>query len=259
MPPITLKSSREIGLMRKAGLVVWEAHQAAAALVKPGVTTREIDAAIENVFAQHDALSLFKGYPGKTPFPAVTCVSVNEEVVHGIPGDRQLVEGDIVSLDTGCKVGGWCGDAAVTHAVGTVSPVAAKLLEITSGALQIAIEQLPKKSRWSEVAREMQEYVEAADFSVVTEFVGHGIGREMHEAPQVPNYYSKRFAKDGDFPLRTGLVLAVEPMVNAGKREAKITKDHWTVVTCDGSLSAHFEHTLALTSDGVEILTGAPQ
>ncbi|WP_040353007.1 type I methionyl aminopeptidase [Blastopirellula marina] len=258
MPSITLKSSREIALMRSAGLVVWEAHQAAAQLVRPGATTAEIDAAIENVFIQHDAIPLFKGVPGVTPFPAATCVSINEEVVHGMPGSRQLVEGDIVSLDTGCKVNGWCGDAAVTHAVGTVSPIAAKLLEITQGSLQIAIDQMSRKSRWSEVAREMQEYVEAADFSVVTEFVGHGIGREMHESPQVPNYFSKRFLKEGDFPLRTGLVLAVEPMVNVGKREAKVTKDHWTVVTCDGSLSAHFEHTLALTSDGVEILTGPP-
>lgn len=244
--------------MRTAGLVVWEAHQAAAQLVRPGVTTAEIDAAVESVFIKHDAIPLFKGVPGVIPFPAVTCVSINQEVVHGMPSSRQLVEGDIVSLDTGCKVNGWCGDAAVTHAVGTVSPVAAKLLEITQGALQIAIDQMSQKSRWSEVAREMQEYVEAADFSVVTEFVGHGIGREMHESPQVPNYFSKRFLKEGDFPLRTGLVLAVEPMVNVGKREAKVTKDHWTVVTCDGSLSAHFEHSLALTSDGVEILTGPP-
>ncbi|MFI4877039.1 MAG: type I methionyl aminopeptidase [Blastopirellula sp. JB062] len=258
MPAITLKSAREIALMRKAGLVVWEAHQAAAALVRPGATTSEIDAAIESVFQKHEAIPLFKGVPGVTPFPAATCASVNEEVVHGIPGPRKLVEGDILSLDTGCKVNGWCGDAAVTHPVGEVSPIAAKLLEITSGALQVAIDQMPRKSRWSEVAREMQEYVEAADLAVVTEFVGHGIGREMHEAPQVPNYFSKRFLKDGDFPLRTGLVLAVEPMVNVGKREAKVTKDHWTVVTCDGSLSAHFEHTLALTSDGVEILTGPP-
>ncbi|MGY8768638.1 MAG: type I methionyl aminopeptidase [Pirellulales bacterium] len=256
---ITLRSSREIRLMQKPGSVVWEAHQAAAKLVKPGVSTMELENAVEAVFKKHDAIPLFKGVPGKIPFPAVTCISINDEVVHGIPGSRVLNEGDIVSLDTGCKINGWCGDAAVTHAVGNISAEAQRLLDITQGTLQTAIEQMEVKQRWSEVAQEMQQYVEKSGFSVVTAFVGHGIGRELHEDPQVPNYFKESFLKDGDFQLRPGLVIAVEPMVNIGKPEVKVTSDHWTQVTCDGSLSAHFEHTLALTANGVEVLTGPPQ
>ncbi|PHR91866.1 MAG: type I methionyl aminopeptidase [Blastopirellula sp.] len=256
---ITLRSKREISLMQKPGAVVWEAHQAAAKLVEPGVSTMELENAVDAVFKKYDAIPLFKGVPGKIPFPAVTCISVNEEVVHGIPGSRVLKEGDIVSLDTGCKIKGWCGDAAVTHAVGAISEQAQRLLEITQGALQTAIDLMETKQRWSEVAIEMQRHVEESGFSVVTAFVGHGIGRELHEDPQVPNYFKESFLKDGDFQLRPGLVVAVEPMANIGKPEVKVTADHWTQVTCDGSLSAHFEHTLALTANGVEVLTGQPQ
>jgi methionyl aminopeptidase len=253
---LVLRSPREIEKMRRAGLVVWEAHQAAARLVRPGVSTREIDEAVDEVFARHQAQPLFKGYPGEIPFPAATCISVNEAVVHGIPGDRLLREGDIVSIDTGCRVDGWCGDAAVTHAVGQVSENAQRLLETTERALMLAIELLPTSQRWSEVAREMQRSVEEAGCSVIEKFVGHGIGREMHEAPQVPNFYEP--SSDHDFPLKPGLVLAIEPMVSLGGKEVRCLADKWTQVTADASLAAHFEHTVALTKDGVRLLTGAP-
>lgn len=255
-----LRSAREIGLMRQAGLLVWKAHQAAAELIRPGVTTKVLDDAIHQVFRDADAEPLFLGYPGKTPFPAATCISVNEEIVHGIPGPRELVEGDIVSIDTGCRINGWCGDAAITWAVGDISPEKQKLMEITSGVLDLAIELMGTKSRWSEVAKEMESYVNDAGFSVVEEFVGHAIGREMHESPQVPNYYDPvRLQGDGDFPLRTGVVLAIEPMVNVGTKNTQVLDDHWTVVTKDRKPSAHFEHTVALTSDGPRRLTAAPE
>lgn len=255
-----LRSAREISLMRQAGLMVWKGHQEAAKLVKPGATTQVIDDAIASVFAAVDAEPLFLGYPGKTPFPAVTCISVNEEIVHGIPGPRQLVEGDIVSIDTGCRLNGWCGDAAITWPVGTISAERQKLLDITSGVLDLAIELMEQKSMWSEVAKEMESYVRDAGFSVVEEFVGHAIGREMHESPQVPNYYDpERLKGDGDFPLRPGVVLAIEPMVNIGTKSTEVLDDHWTVVTKDRQPSAHFEHTVALTSSGARRLTAAPE
>ncbi len=249
--------------MRKAGLLVWQAHRRVAQLVKPGVTTGELDAAIEELFDRHNAIGLFKNYPNadqaKAPFPAVTCTSVNEEVVHGIPGERVLKEGDIVSIDTGCKVNGWCGDAAATYAVGAIDPKVQKLLDVTRGVLDLAIELMGVKRLWSEVAAQMAQYVEGEGFSVVTQFVGHGIGREMHEDPQVPNYASEEFREEGDFRLRPGLVLAIEPMVNTGTFECEVLDDHWTVVTRDRLCSAHFEHTIALTGDGPRLLTGPPE
>ena len=244
--------------MRAAGLVVWEAHQIAARLVRPGVTTGEIDKAIERFFESKHAEPLFLGVPGVVPFPAVTCISVNEEVVHGIPGPRQLVEGDCVSIDTGCRLEGWCGDAAVTHPVGKVETRVARLLQITKGVLDLAIELMGKKSLWSEVAADMEAYVRDAGFSVVESFVGHGIGREMHEDPQVPNFVSKQLRRSGDFELRPGLVIAVEPMVNMGTKRVKGMPDHWTQVTQDGLPSAHFEHTVAITNEGPVALTAAP-
>lgn len=255
---VTLRSPREISLMRKAGLVVWEAHQVAARLVKPGVTTAEIDAAIEKLFDERKAIPLFRGVPGVVPFPAVTCISVNEEVVHGIPGPRRLEEGDVVSVDTGCRLDGWCGDSAVTHPVGKVDPSVLKLLEVTSGVLDLAIQMMGVKRFWSEVAAEMEAYVVGAGFSVVENFVGHGIGREMHEDPQVPNFVSKSLRRNGDFELRPGLVIAVEPMVNMGTKKVKGMPDHWTQVTQDGRPSAHFEHTIAMTDNGPVALTAAP-
>lgn len=256
---LNLRSSREIEKMRAPGMLVWKAHQTVTEMIQPGVTTAELDKAIADLFAKHDAIPLFLNYPGTVPFPAVSCISVNEEVVHGIPGPRVLKAGDIVSVDTGCSLGGWCGDAAVTHAVGEISAEARQLLDVTSGVLQLAIDLMSKKSKWSEVAKEMQSYVVDNQFSVVEDFVGHAIGREMHEKPQVPNYYDdKKFKGKGDFELKTGLVLAVEPMVNVGTKNVKCLDDHWTIITKDKKLSAHFEHTLALTSDGVRIMTGPP-
>jgi methionyl aminopeptidase len=244
--------------MRKPGLLVWQAHQIAAALVHPGVTTGEIDAAIEKFFVESGAIPLFKGVPGKVPFPAVTCISVNEEVVHGIPGKRVLREGDVVSIDTGCKFDGWCGDSAVTHPVGKIEPDVQRLLDVTNGVLYLAIELMAKKSRWSEVAAEMGTYVRDAGFAVVESFVGHGIGREMHEDPQVPNFVSAQLRRNGDFSLEPGLVIAVEPMVNMGSKHVKSLPDFWTQATADGKASAHFEHTIAITDQGPYILTAEP-
>ena len=245
--------------MRKPGLLVWQAHQIAGALVRPGVSTAQIDAAVESYFEQQSAIPLFKGVPGKVPFPAVTCISVNDEVVHGIPGRRVLREGDIISIDTGCKFEGWCGDAAVTHPVGKVDPEVDRLLEVTRGVLDLAIALMGQKSRWSEVAAEMGKYVRDAGFSVVESFVGHGIGREMHEDPQVPNFVSAQLRRNGDFALEPGLVIAVEPMVNMGTKHVKSMPDYWTQATQDARPSAHFEHTIAITENGPWVLTGPPE
>lgn len=255
-----LRSRREIKKMRAAGLVVWQAHQAGAKLLRPGVTTGELNAAYADTFRQYDAKPLFLNYGGtssRPPFPAETCISTNEEVVHGIPGERELVQGDIVSLDTGCKISGWCGDAAVTHAIGEISDEKKKLLRITNETLNLAIRLMGERSRWSEVAKEIQAYVEDAGFSVVQEMVGHGIGQELHEPPQVPNYYSESNS-EMDFELRPGVVLAVEPMVNAGVRHLHEGDDGWTITTEDKKPSAHFEHTIAITTDGPVRLTGPP-
>lgn len=251
---ITLKSRREIERMRAAGRVVAEAHQLVRSLIAPGVSTAEIDAAVEEFFAGRDAIPLFKGFPGDVPFPAVTCISVNEQVVHGIPGPYRLKAGDIVSIDTGARVGGWCGDAAWTYAVGEVSDEKRRLMAAGQGILEAAVEALGTERRWSGVARRMMKEARIAGFSLVEQFVGHGIGREMHEPPQVPNYTNAELRKE-DFELRPGLVLAIEPMVNAGGPEIKILADHWTAVTADGRPSVHYEHTVALTPEGPLKLT----
>lgn len=244
--------------MRAAGLVVWRAHQAAARLVAPGVTTAELNAAIRDELKACGAVPLFLGYPGPTPFPAESCISVNEELVHGIPGPRRLQAGDIVSIDIGASVGGWCGDAAVTHPVGEISPAASKLLRATRGALDLAIDLLGQKKWWSEVAREIEAFVKSQGFAVVDSMVGHGIGRKMHEPPQVPNYYSRKWAEEEDFELRPGVVLAIEPMVNTSTPKLVCLADNWTMVAADRKYAAHFEHTVALTVDGPRRLTAAP-
>jgi methionyl aminopeptidase len=253
-----LRSARELNAMRKAGLLVWEAHQLAASMVRPGVTTREIDQVVERFYVEHDVVPLFKGVPGKVPFPSVCCISVNEEVVHGIPGPRKLVEGDIVSIDTGCKLKGWCGDAAATHPVGRVAPEVQRLLDVTRNVLQLAIDLMGRKSRWHQVAKEMERYVKDHRFTVVEAFVGHGIGREMHEDPQVPNFVGRQLRRSGDFALSPGLVIAIEPMVNIGTKKVKTLRDHWTQITTDGKPSAHFEHTVAMTESGPWVLTEGP-
>lgn len=253
-----LKSPREIELIRVAGRVVHRVLKRLHGVVRPGVTTGELGAVAEELIAAEGGTPLFKGVvtpSTKFPFPAAICASVNNEVVHGIPGPRVLQEGDIISVDCGVRLHGYCGDAATTIAVGRVSPEARRLLDVTSGALDLAIAEMRPGRMWSEVAGSMQAYVEKAGFSVVREFVGHGIGQQMHEEPKVPNYADRRSRK-GDFRLEPGLVIAVEPMVNAGT-QAVMPGDEtgWPQVTRDGRWSAHFEHTVAMTPGGVDILT----
>jgi methionyl aminopeptidase len=250
-----LKSTREIGLMREAGKLVAGALRIARELTRPGVRTIEIDQAIEALYTQYGAIPLFKGYPGpKVPFPAVTCISLNEQVVHGIPGQRQVREGDLVKIDTACKLNGWCADAAITIVVGEVRPEWRRLVQVGEEVLGIAITEMGRRRWWSEVASRMQKHAEDAGYGVVHQYVGHGIGRVMHENPQVPNFVNRDVRKQ-DFKLEEGLVLAVEPMLNMGRADTRTLGDHWTVVTKDGMPSVHVEHTLAITRSGVQILT----
>jgi methionyl aminopeptidase len=245
---------REIGLMREAGKIVAEALRVCRAMIAPGVRTIEIDHAVEAVFSAYGAQPLFKGYPGRVPFPASTCISLNEQVVHGIPSQRQIREGDLVKLDTACKLNGWCADAAITVIVGQVRPEWRRLVEACDQLLLIAMQEMGRRKWWSEVAMRMQQHAESAGFSLVDQYVGHGIGRIMHENPQVPNFVNRDVRKH-DFRLEEGLVLAVEPMLNMGRSETHTLRDHWTVVTKDGLPSVHMEHTLAITRQGVVIVT----
>lgn len=255
---IKLKSPREIGLMREAGRVVAKALDRVRHMAVPGVSTAEIDAAVADVFEQHGATPLFRGVPstvkGKPPFPAVVCASVNEQVVHGIPNRRPLKEGDILSIDTGCRYNGWCGDSAVTLAIGNVEPEVRKLLTVTEETLNLAIRAMGRCRHWSEVASLMEQYVKSQGMYVVEKFVGHGIGQDMHEEPQVPNFVSKALRKN-DILLEPGLVLAIEPMVSLGTKDVRTLSDGWTVETKDRRPSAHFEHTVAMTVDGPKVLT----
>jgi methionyl aminopeptidase len=248
--------------MRQAGICVWQAHQLVRQIVGPGVTTTDIDAVISEHFRHCAAEPLFLRYPhqntGRPPFPAATCTSINEEVVHGIPTHRALREGDVVSVDTGCRLNGWCGDAAVTYPIGRIAPAVQHLLDVTVATLDLAFELMHTKTRWSQVAREMAQYVRDNGFSTVECFVGHGIGRQMHEEPQVPNFLSRSLRGSGDFRIEPGLVIAVEPMVNMGTKRVKMHRDHWTQSTLDRKPSAHFEHTIAVTNDGPVLLTIAP-
>jgi methionyl aminopeptidase len=249
-----LKSPREIGLMREAGKLVAEALRLCRSMARPGTRTIEIDQAVEALFRSRNATPLFKGYQGRVPFPASTCISINEQVVHGIPGQRVIREGDLVKIDTACKLNGWCADAAVTIPVGQVTPEKRRLLAVAEEVLRTAMVEMGRRRWWSEVAGLMQRVAESAGYSVVTQYVGHGIGRVMHENPQVPNFVNRDLRKH-DFKLEEGLVLAVEPMVNMCKAETDVLRDHWTVVTRDGMPSAHVEHTLAITREGVYVVT----
>ena len=235
--------------MRAAGKLVGQVLTALAAKVAPGVTTGDLDVIAEGLIVDAGAIPAFKGYHG---YPATICASVNDEVIHGIPsGQRVLNAGDIISIDVGAALGGYYGDSAVTLAVGPVSEDAATLLRVTEESLYKAIEVVKPGGRISDVGHAVQKHVEAHGFSVVREFVGHGIGQQMHEEPQVPNY-----GEPGRGPrLAEGMVIAIEPMVNAGKPQVKVLSDGWTAVTRDHSLSAHFEHTVAVTADGPWILT----
>jgi methionyl aminopeptidase len=245
---IQLKSPREIEVMRKAGRATASILKEVAASVRPGVTTRDLDKIAEARCKELGVKPAFKGYHG---YPACLCVSVNEQVVHGIPADRALKTGDIVGIDFGVIVDGYYGDSAVTVGVGQISEQAQRLLDATKTGLLKGIEQALAGNRLFDISYAIQNYVEALGYSVVREFVGHGIGRSLHEEPQVPNYGPK----GKGISLKEGMVLAIEPMINAGGHAVRIEPDGWTAVTVDGSLSAHFEHTVAITKDGPEILT----
>jgi len=245
---VILKSSWEIDLIRKSGRIVAEALARLTKLVEPGITTLDLDRLAEEYILKRGAKPAFKGYRG---YPYSLCASVNEQVVHALPSERKLKEGDIVSLDLGSIVDGYYGDAAVTVPVGQVSDEANRLIDVTQESLRRAIDAVHPGGRLSDISHAVQAAVEAEGFSVVRLFVGHGIGRSLHEEPQIPN-----FGPPGHGPvLKTGMVLAIEPMVNAGSPDVMILEDRWTAVTCDGSLSAHFEHTVALTENGTEVLT----
>ena len=245
---IVCKSPGEIERMRAANALVAQVLSELSAMVAPGVTTRDLDVAAERLVRAGGAEPAFKGYRG---YPATLCASVNEQVVHGIPSARRLVEGDIVSLDIGVKLSGFFGDSAVTVPVGRIGPEAQRLLEVTEAALQRGIAQVRVGGRVSDIGHAIQAHVEEAGFSVVREFVGHGIGASLHEEPQIANY-----GPGGRGPrLAEGMVLAIEPMVNMGKAAIRILEDGWTAVTRDGSLAAHFEHTIAVTDAEPEVLT----
>lgn len=246
---IELKSAREIGLMRAGGHILADVVDHLRETVKPGLSTLEIDEDVEAFIRSRGALPAFKGYRG---FPATVCISINDEVVHGIPSaHRRIKEGDIVGLDLGCIVEGYYADCAFTLAIGDVPPKVQQLLDITRESLDAAIAECRAGRRLSDVSHAVQAHVERHGFSVVRAFVGHGIGRALHEDPQIPN-----FGDPGRGPqLRPGMVLAIEPMVTMGSWEVKVLDDGWTAVTRDGSLAAHFEHTIAVTDDGPEVLT----
>jgi methionyl aminopeptidase len=253
---ITLKTPQETAKMREAGQIVAEMLAACRAAVRPGVTTGELDRIAADILKRHGATSNFKGYgvPVLPPFPGVICTSVSEQVVHGIPGKRRLKEGEILSIDAGAIVDGWHADAAVTVPVGDVSAQAAQLIAVTEEALRRAIAAAVVGKRLGDIGAAVQRFVETQGFSVVRNYVGHGIGRAMHEEPQVPNYG----APERGLQIKEGLCIAIEPMVNVGRPETRTLPDQWTVATADGSLSAHFEHTLWCTLAGPIVLT-APE
>ncbi len=246
---ILIKSPAEIEKMRISGKALRQVHDAVAPFVKPGATTMDLENAAVRKIAELGAVAAFKGYHG---YPAALCTSINDEVVHGIPNEKRVLnEGDIVSIDCGVIIDGFYSDAAVTYPVGKVSPETQKLLDVTLASLEAAIRQCQVGGRLFDISATVQEMCEAEGFGVVRDFVGHGIGKSMHEDPQVPN-----FGPAGKGPrLKAGMVLAIEPMINAGAAEVRVLKDGWTAVTVDGSYSAHFEHTVALTKDGPRVLT----
>jgi len=245
---IILKSPEEIRKIRVANQIVARALNALKEMVKAGMTTAELDRAAEDMIVADGGRPSFKGYRG---FPATLCASVNSQVVHGIPGKRKLKEGDIISLDLGAEYEGYYGDAAITVPVGGISAEAQRLIDVTREALYEGIGQAREGNHLSDISHAIQVHAEAAGFSVVMDFVGHGVGTKPHEDPQVPNYGPK-----GAGPiLKTGMVLALEPMINAGAYEVKVLDDDWTVVTSDGGLSAHFEHSIAITRDGADVLS----
>ena len=237
--------------MREAGRINAEALYTAAALIKPGVTTEELNTAFEAVQKKYNVVSPFKNYPGPYPYPASICASVNDELVHGIPSERKLIQGDIISIDCGTIYEGFVGDMAITVAVGKVSPSTERLIKVTKRALEIAISKMVPENTTGDVGFAVQTYVESQGFHITRTYTGHGVGRKMHEGPQVPNY-----GKPGrGMRLREGMTIALEPMVLVGTSNTTVKEDQWTVASADGSLTAHFEHTVAVTANGPQILT----
>jgi methionyl aminopeptidase len=248
---ITLKSARELSLMREAGRIVAQVLAAVRESAAPGMTTADLEAIAGRIIVdEHGAIPSFKGYRG---FPGMVCASLNEEIVHGIPGKRVLHEGDIVSVDVGVIYKGYHGDAAISVGVGEIDAESQRLLEVTAEALRLGIAaSMPGNWTW-DISKAIQQYVESQGFSVVREYTGHGIGQEMHEDPQIPNYHEPRVGPR--VRLRPGMTFALEPMVNIGDWRTRVLDDRWTVVTADGKRSAHFEHTVAVTKNGPTILT----
>ncbi|WP_041120848.1 type I methionyl aminopeptidase [Jeotgalibacillus alimentarius] len=245
---IICKTPREIEIMREAGKIVALTHQELQKHIAPGITTKELDGIADRFIRQHDAVPSFKGYNG---FSGSICASVNEELVHGIPGNRALEDGDIISIDIGAKYKGYHGDSAWTYPVGTIPEETQKLLDVTEESLYRGLSEAKPGVRLSNISHAVQTYAEENGFSIVREYVGHGVGQDLHEAPQIPHFGPP----DKGPRLKPGMVLAVEPMVNAGSRYVKTLADNWTVVTVDGKMCAHFEHTIAITEEGYEILT----
>ncbi len=248
---IVIKSPQEIATLREAGRINARALEAVRQLIRPGVTTAELDAAAEEVIRKHGAVPTFKGYPGPYPYPASICASINEQLVHGIPGKRKLQAGDIISIDCGSTFEGFVGDSAFTMGVGEISMQAQRLIEITEQALYVGIKQMRANNRVGDVSAAIQEFVESSGFNVTREYTGHGVGRQMHEGPQVPNY---GIAGRGQI-LRQGMTIALEPMVLIGTSQTRVLPDQWTVVSADGSLTTHWEHSVAITDGEAFILT----
>lgn len=248
---ISIKTPQELEIMRDAGRINAEALAAARAAARPGVTTADLNAAAEEVLRKHGVFSPFKNYPGAYPYPASTTISLNEELVHGIPGKRKLKEGDIVSVDCGTVYEGYVADSAISFGVGEVSLEARRLLEVTEASLYEGIKQMVANNRVGDVSAAVQSYVESHGFAVTREYTGHGVGRQMHEGPQVPNYGTP----GRGMLLRNGMTIALEPMVLAGTFRTQVLPDQWTVVSADGALTAHYEHSVAITPEGPYILT----
>ncbi len=248
---IVIKSPEEIAILREAGRINAKALEAVRQLIRPGITTGELDAAAEEVIRKHGATPTFKGYPGPYPYPASICASINEQLVHGIPGKRKLQEGDIISIDCGSTFEGFVGDSAFTMGVGEISPQAQRLIEVTERALYVGISKMRPDNRVGDVSAAIQEFVESSGFNVTREYTGHGVGRQMHEGPQVPNYGTPGRGQI----LRTGMTIALEPMVLVGTSQTRVLPDQWTVVSADGSLTAHWEHSVAITDGEALILT----
>ena len=248
---IFLKTSRELEIMQEAGRINARALLAAAKVVRPGATTADLDAAAAEVLRESGAKAAFHSYPGAYPFPAVTTISVNEQLVHGIPGERILKDGDIVSIDCGSIIEGYVADSALTVGVGDITEEAQALISTTMEALFVGISQMKVGNKVGDISAAIQEFVESQQFNVVREYTGHGVGREMHENPQVPNY---GIAGRG-VELRSGMTIALEPMVLAGDKETRVARDRWTVSSADGELTAQFEHTIAISNEGPRILT----